>query len=650
MKTSNLLSSLSIVLFIFLLNTCPINAQTTNRYTEPVRELFYPVQQPSLSKTITSLKIQQRLDNKLNKEVRYGHFTNFNDIAEKEKLNPRKEKPYFSFSISDGERTKGIKNILAIPTHIEFQNKNNYIYYADLVYGRHGAGSLILIYKDGHSFGSFKLGNRHFKIESLSENLQLIIELDNELVNSELACGVDSLIEMNSKDSMISQAEDKSTSCTSKVTRVLVMYTAQAEAAADPSQAAYTYIAETNEALRNSTIFSGTFRYQLTDVIRINSFNERNDNLFESILNDLDDLVINPELNEERQNYNADIVVVLTDANYYYGSIFGIAGLNEYKDRDLGHVAISEIDVDGYTFSHEVGHLMGCRHDTDQRTGDDLPSNLSETAKGHSWFYRNWFLGRKHYQKSVMAVRDTEGTRVKYYSNPSVKAHKKARDYTGTSTRNNYQQIKEAASVVSCYDPFEEMSISISGAREVDLYSSFTLHAVVSNCSEKTYHWETSTNGYTYYRAGTESSYTGFLTSDLLFIRLTVNCSDGQTKTAYSSIYANYPGDGDFPEHRVVRKDKTDKKVVDSMVMVYPNAASDNLYLTSNFSEPKIVRVEIHSILTLEKTLLLRKNIESEPQKQTINISKMQQGLYEIKVFDNNKEIFSTRVLIHRKQ
>jgi molybdopterin/thiamine biosynthesis adenylyltransferase len=158
-----------------------------------------------------------------------------------------------------------------------------------------------------------------------------------------------------------------------------------------------------------------------------------------------------------------------------------------------------------------------------------------------------------------------------------------------------------------------------------------------------------STNGYTYYSAGTESSYTGFLTSDLLFIRLTVNCSDGQTKTAYSSIYANYPGDGDFPEYRVVSKDKTDEKVVDSMVMVYPNPTSENIYLTSNFSEPKTIKVEIHSILRLESTLLLKKNIESGPQKQTINISKMEQGLYDVKVFDNNKEIFSTRMLIHRK-
>lgn len=60
MKTPNTFTSLFIVLFIFLLNTSPINAQTTDRYTEPARELFYPVQQPSLSKTITSLKIQQR--------------------------------------------------------------------------------------------------------------------------------------------------------------------------------------------------------------------------------------------------------------------------------------------------------------------------------------------------------------------------------------------------------------------------------------------------------------------------------------------------------------------------------------------------------------------------------------------------------------
>lgn len=50
---------------------------------------------------------------------------------------------------------------------IEAQESGDYTYHADLVYGKNGKGELTLINKEGRHFGSMRLGNRFFRIESL---------------------------------------------------------------------------------------------------------------------------------------------------------------------------------------------------------------------------------------------------------------------------------------------------------------------------------------------------------------------------------------------------------------------------------------------------------------------------------------------------
>ena len=181
---------------------------------------------------------------------------------------------------------------------------------------------------------------------------------------------------------------------------------------------------------------------------------------------------------------------------------------------------------------------MGCRHDNDSRTNEP---NLSNTAKGHNWFYRNWFLGPKKYQKSVVASGGTQGSRVLHFSNPSVKAHDKARDNTGTSSRNNFVQLRNAASVVSCYDPFDDMRVSISGPSTALSGESFTLSASVSNCASRNYRWEVSQDGFSYSYLGASSS-VSYQSSPLsgyanLSFRLRVTCSDGQVQTTFKYVY-----------------------------------------------------------------------------------------------------------------
>lgn len=612
---------------------------------------------PELFKAATAAQytassmINNVMANPITKEVRFVRFSNLSEVSETQSINTDS---YFRFTIPRGTRTKEMRNVLSIPTHIEAEESGNYTYHSDLTYGRHGKGSMVLIHENGHSYGSMQLGNRYFRIESLSKDMQVLIELDSEILNSKDAC--DTVHGTSKNNSIVQPYAQGNASCYSRNVRVLVMFTDKANRISNPQQLANTVIANTNRSLYNSRIYSSTLRFQLAGVRRIN-WNESS-----NPLTDLNSLVTFNELNTARQNLGADLVVVLTNGNYR--GTLGIARLNQYGQANSGHVAIVQAaTVGGLTFAHELGHLMGCRHDNDNRTGRSLPNNLSETAKGHVWYYRNWFWGRKHYQKSVVASGPSKGSRVMHYSNPSVKAHRKARDRTGNSRRNNYQQLRNAARVVSCYNSFEEMTASISGPSFAEIGESINLNASVSNCANRTYRWEVSSNGFSYSFLGNGSSVSYTIhppgSTNFVRFRLTVNCSDGQRRTAFRSVYIENDCGGKFDRLRMepcflIQKtyDDVEKSNVEpqhnTTVLVYPNPTSDQVKLVFDESKDGIVEVMAYNMLSGKKHKLFRGHPRAKKEELLLNVSSLDQGLYQLIVKERGKEIYSVRMLIQR--
>ena len=591
-------------------------------------------------------KLSNSLKKPINKEFRFVRFSN---LAKEAMSMSSNGDSYFKFTIPEGNKTKEIKNVLSIPKHIEAEESGNYTYYSDLTFGKYGKGNMVLIHENGHNYGSMHLGDRYFRIESLSKDMQVLIELDSEILNSKDACATE---HNTSNNNSIAQPHTQTkASCHSRNVRVLVMFTDAANRISNPQQLANTVIANTNRSLYNSKIYSSTLKFQLAGVKQIN-WNESN-----NPSTDLKSLVKLNELNTARQNHGADLVVVLTNGNY--GDALGIARLNQYSQANSGHVAIVQAaTVGGLTFAHELGHLMGCRHDNDNRTGSSLPNNLSETAKGHVWYYRNWFWGKRHYQKSVVASGLSRGSRVMCYSNPSVKAHRKARDRTGNSGRNNYQQLRNAASVVSCYNPFEEMTVYIGGPSFTIAGKSITLTANVSHCDSRTYKWEVSRNGFSYSPLGTGStvSYKSFPYDDINIIRfrLTVTCSDGQHRTAFKSVYIEN-NDCDDPRERCLPvKRSNDLKKTDAKpqhhnaVILYPNPASDQVKLVFDESKDGIIEVMAYNLLSGKKQKLFKGQPRSKKEELLLNVSSLDQGMYQLIVENKGREIYSIRMLIQR--
>ena len=612
-------------------------------------------------------KKNHMMDNPMNTEIRKVRFQNLYRLASgkskgTEKSIVSKSPGHFKFSLPRGNKTKREREILAIPTHIEAGENGDYQYIAELVRGKNTKGHLVLIHEGGRNFGSMTLGDRSFRIESDKKEGDLLIELNKRMLGSKVACATELLSKENSSSTSkatFSSARAASSNA-NKTVRVLVLYTNRADHVSNPAQLARTMVAETNSTLRNSKINSGQLNFTLVGTRNI-VFNEgRNP------VDDLRNAVANAGINNLRNNLGADLVVVLTDGNYLLqgGRVLGIAALNDYSRPNAGHVALVEADAGNYTFSHEVGHLMGGRHDTDTRTRGGagalrLPDNLSPTAKGHSWYKRNCFICQKLYRKSMVADGRTRGLRTMYYSNPAVKSESKARDNTGTSARNNYRQLIAAAPVVAAYHDFEPMTVGISGPSTVNVGDSYTVSARVGNCSNRTYRWEVSYDGFTYYSSGTRSSVSSRAypyNGSLLSYRLTVTCSDGQRRTAYKTIYVygTFPG---YPRALAskaqIQQDSVPRSQVEvfgeEKISFYPNPASDQVNLGTNFGTEKRITVHTYNILKNgSHKRLFKGKVPAGPNKLGLDISRLNQGLYQLVVKSGGTEIFGKRLVISR--
>ncbi|WOC39283.1 M12 family metallo-peptidase [Polaribacter sp. HL-MS24] len=632
-----------IILLCFLSVTLENYAQSRQQ----LPKLFQVADVPEATVFGTTQKMKGRFENPLYKEIRQIQFT---DIATETKRALPANSGYFQFSIPSGKRTKMVRNVLVSPTKIETMPSGDYTYIADLMTGQNGKGTLILLKEKGKIFGSMTLNDRVFRIEHLESGKQILVELNQKILNSPHACG-------NREGGKISRtlshsAKTVNQSCNSKIVRVLVLFTDEADNVSNPNQLAPTLINELTTALSKSKIYSSNLRFQLVGVERIGYTETGNPEI------DLDNLVSNNDLNNRRQNARADLVVVLTDGDYFVtgGQILGIATLDEYSQPNVGHVAIVEADAGNVTFAHEVGHLMGCRHDNDSRI--NVP-NLSNTAKGHNWYYRNWFLGRKRYQKSVVASGTTRGSRVLHFSNPSVKAHSKARDNTGTSSRNNFVQLKNAASVVGCYDDFDDMIVRINGPSIVEVGETITLNASVSNCSSRTYRWEVSHDGFSYSFLGTGSSVSYRVlpldNNNSVTFRLTVTCSDGQVRTAFRSVYIENTDCGNqfkpcFPELRLVELAETDVNKQDSTELsfiLYPNPVSEVAKLAFNQPIDDKITVEAYSMFAGKSHRLYQGRFNASNE-ILLNVSRLNQGLYQLFVTIDGKELDSKRMIIKR--
>lgn len=508
-----------------------------------------------------------------------------------------------------------VKGVLfAERTHLDALNENEFIW--EGVFPNDEGSIFINSTKDG-VFGRIKYQEITYSIESIGKGKVLILLHDNEVFTPN-ECGTDA--SSGHIDHEINL--ETRTHCSHLPIRVGVLFTQAAQnTGLNMNNIATTAINDLNAILTNSNIANHDARFLLSGVQLLAGFNET-----ANIVTDGNNLANNAAAQNFRNQSLSDVVVLLT--NGPYGAVLGRANQIAATNGNAYAIVQANVANANFTFGHEVTHLIGGRHQQcaiDPFNCDDAP------GFAHGFFYRTGVWPFRSEKITLMHTLSGAGTRQRELSFPTQK---------GTAAGNdNARMMRDNACAVSQFR-LNPLSINISGPGCLPSTSTGTWCVNISNCpSVQSISWQRSYDGWNYTSIGSTSCISTTHFEPNTYLRVTVNCTGGQTATANFTVSTCY--------YRIVNNEEV-KVEKTPEIEVYPNPASSDftLVIRNVSSEPKDVYI---SNTFGARTKI---NYNYDPSSKSIfaqyNAELLSKGLHLVTYFENNT-IVSKKLMIQHE-
>lgn len=479
--------------------------------------------------------------------------------------------------------------------NIEYHSASDYTWYGEVDADQVDecrTGNMMVIAQNGERFGYLTLEDRFYNIEDLSDGLQALVENPYSTGSFE-TCGTPTEEEEFTSGGDLGAQDRSGENCD---IRILVLFTDRANnTLTNITNIATTAIAQTNQAFQNSGLDPSTVRLVSAGIENFSGYAE-NSKTFSEVLNEIR---TNTYVTTRRNATGADLVVLMVDRGVMNNSsVAGIAYLGA-GNPSSGFAVVQGWGMHGrgFTFAHEVGHNLGCRHEPCAAEGAGVNCDDGGTYEhAHTWSYKKmcgcgwfWLETRTVRRRTIMYSQGAQNPDViQHFSNPNIKYDDKP---TGiANTRHNARTISDNACTVASYLNMGNppLNVLITGldygcAGFYEVY-----HSVVSGPpGPYTYDWRISLDGGTTY-SPTPISTTS--SCDIVFpnqpgavvvLRLNV-AAGGQSKTTFKTVqivdhHSNFLCYRSNGEDEKEKTDSKDKILARNGLIAYPNPSTGEL-------------------------------------------------------------------------
>ncbi len=498
-------------------------------------------------------------------------------------------------------------NVQVTCTYTNTNSLDNYWY---LVYTGDSADLYLSILNDNIQ-GFIYAHSGTYQIDTYGENDYVLIKMDMSTVPTDDYAIIDTIIDEEDKEDYYYEEDNlmvmESAASSVPIIRVLVLYTDAAERLLTTPDAVknsiYTNINDANLSFINSGINA---RLRLAYIGKTTYTETTFDEALEHFWKKTDDYM--NEVHTLRERYNADICVLLIGLT----TSCGLSPVKPLAYKAFNVVSANSGCSSKFTFAHEIGHIMGCLHNTEE---DD--SNYPYKY-GHGYVH---YTGNPTASwRTMMAYSTTcdnydyKCRRILYWSNPNI-------SYNGVPTgdntyRNNARVWNERAQTVSEFCLlYQDRVLTSSYYSSSSIYES--IRTSLSITTQAGYHVET--------------GQTVELESDMIQM-----LPGTEIKAGSNFLATTYIAEGNLPHFKSPSRNNeelthTNNREFD--IKISPNPAQDILQISS--TEP----IEIVAIHTLSGQKVLQTTATQ------IDVSSLATGMYIVRATSKTGRHYTAKIV-----